>query len=32
VLLGMALFGEPADIPRLVFIAMIVVGLKLVTP
>jgi quaternary ammonium compound-resistance protein SugE len=34
-LLGMALFGESVDLPRLLFIAMIVagiVGLKLVTP
>ena len=35
VLLGMFLFSEPADLPRLLFIAMIVVGiigLKIVTP
>ena len=35
VLLGIALFGEPADPLRLAFIAMIVagiIGLKLVTP
>lgn len=35
VLLGMLLLGEPADLPRLLFIAMIVVGivgLKIVTP
>jgi quaternary ammonium compound-resistance protein SugE len=35
VLLGILLFGEPADLLRLLFISMIVagiVGLKIVTP
>jgi quaternary ammonium compound-resistance protein SugE len=35
VLLGIVLFGEPAELPRLLFVAMVVVGvigLKAVTP